>query len=47
MRVKTNIAKHEPGLLVEHFVTQAEYESAVAAIEAFWEVLSQLEEYKP
>jgi hypothetical protein len=47
MRKKANMAKHEPGLHVEHFVTKPEYHSAVAAVEAFWETLCRHEQFKP
>jgi hypothetical protein len=46
MRTKTNIAKHDPGLLVEHFVTQADYDAAVTAIEAFWDSLVSQQAYR-
>jgi hypothetical protein len=47
MREKTNTAKHCPGLLTEHFVTRAEYDEAIRAIEVFWETLGQQETYRP
>jgi hypothetical protein len=47
MRDKTNTAKHCPGLLTEHFVTRAEYEEAILAIQGFWETLGQQETYLP
>jgi hypothetical protein len=46
MREKTNTAKHCPGLLTEHFVTRAEYDEAILAIESFWETLDPQETYR-
>jgi hypothetical protein len=46
MREKVNTAKHEPGLLVEHFVTNDDYDDALKAIEAFREQLNGLEEFR-
>ncbi|MFA5952622.1 MAG: hypothetical protein WC807_20365 [Hyphomicrobium sp.] len=46
MRSKVNAMKHAPGLVIEHFITAEEHESAITAIEAFWEILSQNEEYR-
>jgi hypothetical protein len=47
VRTKVNTAKHCPGLLTEHFVTRAEYDEAIVAIEGFWETLGQQETYRP
>lgn len=47
MRTKVNTAKHEPGLLTEHFVTQAEYDEAAASIDQFWEELGKQENFRP
>jgi hypothetical protein len=45
MRKKVNTAKHDPGLLVGHFVTQVEYDEAVQAISALWEGLDAQETF--
>lgn len=45
MREKVNKAKHEPGVLVEHFISQAEYDTAIQAIEAFWDDISEQEKF--
>jgi hypothetical protein len=44
MRHRVNIAKHEPGVLVEHFVSIDDYWKVLDAIEGFWEALAEHEE---
>ena len=44
VRQRVNIAKHEPGVLVEHFVSIDDYWRMLDAIEGFWEALAQHEE---
>jgi hypothetical protein len=43
MRGRTNVMKHEAGLELDHFITAANYEDAVSALEGFWEYLSRCE----
>lgn len=45
MRRKVNSAKHDPGLLVGHFLTQDEYNKAVQNISAYWQELDTQENY--
>lgn len=48
MRKKVNNAKHEPGLLIDHFVTQEEYGGAAQTISKFWQELQSQESwYRP
>lgn len=46
MNKKANIAKHDPGLLVGHFITESEYNEAVLAVVSFWEGLASQEVYR-
>jgi phosphopantetheine adenylyltransferase len=46
MRNKVNAAKHEPGVLVEHFVSNGDYCNALQAIESFWDQLHRMEEFR-
>lgn len=43
MREMTNVMKHEEGLTLDHFVTEADYKSTIEAIEGFWEYIIPLE----
>ena len=45
MRQRVNTMKHEAGLELDHFVTVADYEGAVAALESFWEYLTRHERF--
>ena len=45
MRQRVNVMKHETGLELDHFVTNADYEAAVSALESFWEYLSRHERF--
>jgi hypothetical protein len=44
MRQRVNNAKHEPGVLVEHFVSIDDYWKMLDAIEGFWEALAEHED---
>lgn len=44
MRRRVNIAKHTPGVLVEHFVSIDDYWKMLDAIESFWEALAEHED---
>jgi hypothetical protein len=43
MRLRVNEMKHEAGLELDHFITEAEYTDAVDALEAFWTYLASEE----
>jgi hypothetical protein len=43
MEEKVGRMKHRPGVRDDEFVSAAEYEAAVAAIEGFWEFLGENE----
>jgi len=45
-RVKANVAKHEPGLLTEHFLTWEEWQALIAAVREFWAHLEALEDFR-
>jgi hypothetical protein len=47
MRVRVNVMKHDAGLELEHFITEADYLDAVAAIEGFWSGLASAESVVP
>lgn len=44
MRQRVNTAKHDPGLLLGHFVNIEDYWSALDCVEAFWEAVASHEE---
>ena len=46
LRSRVNIMKHEAGLELDHFIDEAEYTQAMAALETFWETLANCEEVK-
>lgn len=46
MRKRVNDMKHESGLTMEHFVTAKDFETALEALEDFWNSLCQHEIYK-
>ena len=43
MRGRVNMMKHEAGLELEHFITEADYTVAIEAIEGFWNHLATAE----
>jgi hypothetical protein len=43
MRARVNKMKHDPGLELEHFITEANYTKAVEAIIEFWNHLAAAE----
>jgi hypothetical protein len=43
-RERVKLAKHHPGVLVEHFVSMDDYWALLDAVEAFWEKLDGREE---
>jgi len=45
MRVRVNSAKHDPGLLLNQFVTIEEYWGKLDSIERFWEIISTHEDF--
>ncbi|ANW00102.1 hypothetical protein [Bradyrhizobium icense] len=45
MRKQVNVMKHEEGLELDHFVSEADYKSALDALESFWNELMSREEY--
>ncbi|UUO32435.1 MULTISPECIES: hypothetical protein [Bradyrhizobium] len=45
MRKQVNVMKHEEGLELDHFVSEADYKSALNALESFWNELMNREEY--
>lgn len=47
MRERVNIMKHDAGLELEHFVSEAEYIAAITALESFWSHLANAEEFRP
>lgn len=47
MRQHANILKHEAGLETEQFITAEQYHKAIAAIDRFWNMLSEQEFYIP
>jgi hypothetical protein len=47
MRNCVNVMKHEDGLTNDHFISLADYEAAVSAIEGFWESLADQEHVHP
>jgi hypothetical protein len=44
MRDRVNVMKHDAGLEVEHFVTEAAYKAAIEALERFWSEIASVEE---
>jgi hypothetical protein len=44
MRGRVNIMKHDKGLELDHFISEADYADAVNALESFWETLMNREE---
>jgi hypothetical protein len=47
MRERTNVMKHDAGLELEHFISEADYTAAITAIEGFWSYLMDAEEVGP
>jgi hypothetical protein len=43
VRTRVNVMKHDAGLELEHFVTEADYVGALGALEGFWNVLASAE----
>jgi hypothetical protein len=43
MRDRVNVMKHEAGLELEHFITEADYTAAIEALEEFWNHLATAE----
>jgi hypothetical protein len=46
MRQRVNVMKHDAGLELNHFITEADYTQAVIALESFWNSLSNCEDVK-
>jgi hypothetical protein len=44
MRDRVNVMKHETGLELDHFIDDAGYTQAMAALESFWDTLANCEE---
>jgi hypothetical protein len=44
MRERVNVMKHDSGLELDHFIDEADYAQAMAALESFWETLANCEE---
>lgn len=47
MRTRANVMKHDAGLELDHFVSEADYTAAVTALEGFWSYLAEAEEVRP
>jgi hypothetical protein len=47
VRTRVNVMKHDAGLELEHFVTEADYVGALGALEGFWNVLAFAEVVGP
>jgi hypothetical protein len=47
MRDRVNVMKHDAGLELEHFITEADYVEAIEAIEGFWNHLATVETVGP
>ena len=47
VRTRVNVMKHDAGLELEHFVTEADYVGALGALEGFWNVLASAEVVGP
>lgn len=47
MRLKVNEAKHDPGVLIEHFVSIDNFWEKHTAINAFWSKLAKSEIFEP
>lgn len=45
MREKVNVAKHDPGVLTEHFISIEEFWRKHSNISSFWSKLADLEEF--
>ena len=43
MRRRVNVMKHDAGLELEHFITEADYTAAIEALEGFWNHLATAE----
>jgi hypothetical protein len=43
MRDRVNVMKHDAGLELEHFITEADYIEAIKALEGFWNHLATAE----
>ena len=43
MRGRVNVMKHDAGLELEHFITEADYPAAIEALEGFWNQLATAE----
>jgi hypothetical protein len=44
MRKQVNVMKHDEGLELDHFISEADYADAVNALESFWDTLMTREE---
>jgi hypothetical protein len=42
-RERVNVAKHEAGLELDHFISASDHAEAMKAIEGFWEHLADCE----
>jgi hypothetical protein len=47
MRDRVNVMKHDAGLELEHFITEADYVEAIEAVEGFWNHLATVETVGP
>jgi hypothetical protein len=47
MRDRVNVMKHDAGLELEHFITEADYIEAIKALEGFWNHLASAEVVGP
>ncbi len=47
MRDRVNVMKHDAGLELEHFITDADYGEAIEVIEGFWNHLAAVETFGP
>jgi hypothetical protein len=47
MRTRVNVMKHDAGLELEHFITEADYAEALNALEGFWNHLASAETVVP
>jgi hypothetical protein len=47
MHDRVNVMKHEAGLELDHFISEADYIAGVEALEEFWNHLASAEEVGP
>ncbi|WP_330085283.1 hypothetical protein [Methylocystis iwaonis] len=47
MRDRVNVMKHEAGLELDHFISEADYTAGVEALEEFWNHLASAEKVGP